>query len=390
MDHKKDRPDVWEIALGFMDSQVLLTAEELGLFPAMDIHPRSLEEVSARAGIPVRSAERILSVLCALRLVRRLPEGKFVNSREASEKLVPGKPGYIGGMFRHLREELYPMWGHLKEALATGKRPHWQEVFDSPPERKMYTDPDSLRAFMEGMHAVSYPAAVEFAARAKELEEVRTIVDVGGATGAFLIAVAERFPAVRGIVFDLPPVRPIAEEYIGRNGLADRLSFAGGDFFADPLPAGADAYSLGFVLHDWGEEEGSHILEEISKAVRPGGLLIVGEYVFNDEKTGPIFVARSDLNMLVAAKGRERTMSEYREWIERFGFRLERSDYTERGKSFLVARKTAADHTEFLIAPPSRAGSRYADTWPQDGRMRGLRIGAGAARCSSPLPSAPA
>jgi len=51
-------------------------------------------------------------------------------------------------------------------------------------------------------------------------------------------------------------------------------------------------------------------------------------------------VARSDLNMMVAARGRERTAREYMDWIARFGFRTERVQPTHADKQFIIARKT--------------------------------------------------
>ncbi len=203
----------------------------------------------------------------------------------------------------------------------------------------MYSDPDALRAFMDGMHVISYDAGVQFSGLAPELARVHSIVDVGGASGAFLIAVAQSFPALHGVIYDLPPVRPIAEEFVRAAGMADRITFHAGNFWEDPIPDGADAYSLGFVLHDWHTGGGSLLLEKVASAARPAALLIIGEYLLNDDRTGPLHVARQDLNMLVAARGRERTAREYEDWIREFGFALRRIQPTSHGKHFLIAER---------------------------------------------------
>lgn len=334
--------NVWECALGFMDAQVLLTAEKMGVFDSLSGQGRSAADVAADTGIPEDSARRLLTALCALDLVEKAEDGRFVNSPEASEKLIPGKPGYIGNMFAHVRDDLYPLWHHFEEALREGGA-QWGRISDgaTPRNEELYEDPERLRAFMEGMHTISYKAATQFAPHARELEEIEHIVDVGGASGAFLIALAEEFSGLRGTIFDLPPVQPIAEDYVARHELGDRIAFHAGDFWEEPLPENADAYSLGFILHDWDTSGGTHLLCKVADAIRPGGLLIIGEYLLNDEKTGPLHVARQDLNMLVAARGRERSAREYRAWIEAFGFRLERIQPTVHGKHFLLARKQA-------------------------------------------------
>lgn len=331
-------PDLWELALGFMDSQALLTAVDLGVFDALEPEGRSAAGVARAVGLPEDGAHRLLTLLCSLGVVERRPDGRFVNTEEASEKLIPGRPGYVGGVFRHLREDLYPSWGRLDEALREARGDHEGAPQREVPSEGLFSDPQALRGFMEGMHAITRPAARELAERADELEGLRSLVDVGGASGALVLEMARRHPGLQAIVFDLPPVRPIAEERFRSSGLGDRLHFQPGDFWRDPLPAGADAYALGFVLHDWDRTGGSILLGKIAEAARTGTWLIVGEYLLDDDRTGPRFVARQDLNMLLAARGRERTASEYREWLGEHGFAVERIVPTRHGKNYMLAR----------------------------------------------------
>ena len=328
--------DVWECALGFVDSQVLFTAEDLGVFDCLADGPAPARQVAEAVNIPRESAERLLTMLCALGLCEKRDDGRFANSDESSEKLVSSSPHYIGSMFHHLKEVLYPAWDNFEEILRqygskNGAPP-------GPPSEDVYSDEKSLRQFMQGMHSISYEAAREFAEHAPELENATRAIDLGGATGAFLIALTQQFPELRGTVMDLPQVRPIAEGYFEEYDLSDRLDFHGGSFFEDPIPQGADLYALGFILHDWDREAGSHLLEKIASAIEPNGWLIIGEYLLNEEKTGPLYVARSDLNMMIAARGRERTAGEYRDWISEFGFELERIQRTSGGKNYLMAR----------------------------------------------------
>lgn len=339
--HREFIVDLWECALGFMDSQVLLTAEGLGIFDHLDTSPRTAGGIAAETGLMEDSAERLLTALCALQIVQRRPGGRYINGPDAAERLVRGKPGYIGAMFQHVRDDLYPVWDHLGEALLEGTA-QWKRISNGrpAPTEGMYSDPGALRAFMEGMHAITHQAAAEFARNAApELNGIESITDVGGASGAFVIALAETRPQLRGTVLDLPALQPIAEDFFRKSALEDRLDFHAADFWEDPIPPGADAYSLGFILHDWDETGGSILLQKIAEAARPGALLIIGEYLLDDEKAGPLHVARQDLNMLVAARGRERSAAEYRDWIREFGFELEQIYPTFGGKNFLIARR---------------------------------------------------
>ncbi len=334
--------DIWDIALGFMNSQILFAAEKMGVFEMLARGPRSAREVAAAARIPEDSAARLLTALCALGVVIRNPAGAYENSMEAAQKLVRGGAGYIGGMFHHLREHLYPTWRFLPEALAE-QSAQWERAFPEQPRinDEMHHDHAALRAFMEGMHGITYCAAAEFATYAPELRDVRTLVDVGGASGAFAIAVAERHPQLHATVYDLERVGPIAREFIAAAGLDGRVSFQTGNFWDDDIPAGADAYSLGFILHDWDDLGGDILLQKIDAAARADSLLVIGEFLLNDDRTGPLFVARQDLNMLVAARGRERTAGEYDKWVRSCGFELANIYLTSTGKHFMVAKRTA-------------------------------------------------
>lgn len=329
---------VWECALGFMNSQILFAADEIGLFDVLADGGREVDELARDVGLPHESTQRLVTALCALDLLERRPDGRIVNTPEAAKKLVSESSGYIGGMFKHLKEDLYPLWTHLGDALKE-QEAQWHHLSNgsAPRNEEIYDDPEALRAFHQGMFAVSYEPAKEFGPQVPELEGVEEIVDVGGSSGAFLIALAELFPNLGGTVFDLPPLRPIAEGFFQEHGLDDRLSFEAGDFWNDPIPEDADAYSLGFVLHDWDTQGGSILLDKIADAARPGSLLIIGEYLLNEDRTGPLHVARQDINMLVAARGRERTAKEYSDWISDFGFSVDRIARTSHGKHFLVA-----------------------------------------------------
>ncbi|MFP4162443.1 MAG: methyltransferase [Chitinispirillaceae bacterium] len=312
--------DAWECALGFMDSQALLTAEKLNLFTLLERGEKTTEELSKALNLPRDSTQRLLNLLCSLGFVQCIEKSRYKNSTEASEKLVRGKPDYIGDMFVHIRDELYPLWGHLHRSLGEN-RSLKDELLPTTTE-EWFSQPEKVEAFMRGMHTITYQTGKEFAQITPELSGLDFMVDVGGAAGSFLIALAQTFPRLRGTILDLDYAEPIARKFIDEFGLQKQLSFHTADFFTDPLPEGADAYTLGYILHDWDTEQGDQLLDSISKASRPGAMLVIGEYLLNEDKTGPRHVVRADLNMMVAARGRERSRKEYAEWIARHGFRL--------------------------------------------------------------------
>jgi O-methyltransferase involved in polyketide biosynthesis len=150
-------------------------------------------------------------------------------------------------------------------------------------------------------------------------------VDVGGAAGGFLIPVLQRYSGLRGTIFDLAAVQPVAQEKIAAAHLDGRMQFVAGDFFHDPLPRDADLIVLGHILHDWNREDGTRLLQAIFEALPSGGAVLVHEHFLDDTRDGPFFPAFLNLNMLVAAHGEERTAAEYEAWLQEAGFQRTQS-----------------------------------------------------------------
>jgi acetylserotonin N-methyltransferase len=174
------------------------------------------------------------------------------------------------------------------------------------------------REFLMGMHGfglISSPHVVG----AFDLSPCRRIADLGGATGHLVIAACERYPHLRGIVFDLPDAVPMAREMVGRSKVADRIEVVAGDFFVDPLPD-ADLFALGRILHDWTEQKILNLLGRVHAHLPAGGGILIAEKLLLDDKSGPRWAQMQSLNMLTCTEGKERTLAEYETLLQYSGF----------------------------------------------------------------------
>ena len=138
---------------------------------------------------------------------------------------------------------------------------------------------------------------------------ITSIVDVGGGHGGFLKKILEFHPEMDGTVFDLPSTLETAKEYLNGATCGGHCSSLGGDFFKD-VPAGADAYILCGVIHDWDDDHGLQILKNCHRAMPKNGRVLLVETVV-PEPGANCFSKLLDLNMLVMTGGRERTKSEF-------------------------------------------------------------------------------
>jgi hypothetical protein len=225
-----------------------------------------------------------------------------------------------------LGDENHRCWGDLLETLRTGE-PAFERLFGRPVFGYLGEHPEQARIFdaaMTGFSGRETQAILD----AYDLSDVRTLADIGGGAGSKLTGILNRYPAMRGLLFDLPHVVERARPTLEAAGLSERCEIQGGDFF-ETAPVGADAYVLGHILHDWNDAKAGRILDSLRRAMSPGARLLVIEHVIPDVDAvasgyGAWLSKWLDLHMMVALGGLERTEAEYRRLFTDHGFRLAR------------------------------------------------------------------
>ena len=257
---------IMQMGLGFMASKTLLSAAELGVFTRLANRPTGGETLSKELGLHPRGARDFLDALVALGLLERTGQ-VYSNTPETDYFLDRAKPTYIGGLLEMCNARLYAFWGSLTEGLRTGKPQNEMKSGTGNSFDALYADPDRLRGFLQAMTGLSINSAKAMA-ETFPWNRYKTFADVGGAQGGVATQIALAHPHLNGIVFDLPAVKPLAEEYIGSHHLNSRLRFIQGDFFKDPLPS-VDVIIMGHILHDWNLEDKKRLISKAYAAIRP-------------------------------------------------------------------------------------------------------------------------
>ncbi len=310
---------VLECLDGFRRSKTLFAALSLGIFDRLADGPRTAAELAGPMHADPSAVERLLQACVSLGFLEPRGEG-FGNSATASVYLVHGSPDSLAGYIQYSNDFLYPMWGHLEDAVREGTH-RWQQTFQLSAgalfDRFFHTD-DAMRTFLMGMHGfgmLSSPAVV----RAFDLSRFERMVDLGGATGHLVAAACARYPRLHGILFELPRVVEFAETMLAGSEVRGRVRCVAGDFFEDSLPL-SDLYALGRILHDWAPDRIRRLLARILEQLPDGGALLLAEKLLDDDRLGPATVHLQSLNMLVVTEGRERSLPEYRELLMEAGF----------------------------------------------------------------------
>lgn len=330
-------PDgIMGLGLGFWGSKTLLSAVELGVFTELGDGSLTGAELAARYELHPRSARDFLDALVALGMLDRDGD-RYANTRETALFLDRNRATYVGGMLEMANARLYRFWGSLTEALHTGQ-PQNEAKEGGDFFGELYQDPAALRQFLHAMTGLSLGAHRAIAAKFP-WQRYRTFADIGGAEGGLPVQLALAHPHLEGVGFDLPAAQPVFDEYVRSSGLEHRVSFAGGDFFADPLPK-ADVLTLGHILHDWSEAEKKLLLGRALEAIPPGGAVIVFDAVIDDERRRNAFGLLMSLNMLIETPGGfDYTGADCERWMREAGFRSTYVEHLAGPDSMVVGTK---------------------------------------------------
>lgn len=332
-----DPTPVSDLIEAFRRSKTMFAAVSLGVFDLLQAGSKSADEIAAALKTNPDATARLLEACVGLQLLR-CEAGLFSNMDVAEVYLRTGSPHSLTGYILYSNDALYALWSNLESAVREGT-PRWEETFGWPGPifDHFFSTPEKMRTFVLGMHGfgvLSSPAVV----RAFDLSGFHTLADLGAATGHLTIAACEAWPQLRGVVFDMERVLPVAQEIVAQSPASDRIELVAGDFFTDPLPP-ADLYALGRILHDWTETKIRLLLSRIAACLPPGGGLLLAEKILDEDKCGPVHVQMQSLNMLVCTEGKERTLTEYRELLEASGFEDVRGVRTGKAVDAILARR---------------------------------------------------
>jgi hypothetical protein len=326
------------LGLSFWNAKALLTAVELHVFAELANGPRTSAELSELLHLHGRGVGDLLDALVALGILTR-NDGRYANGAAAAEHLVPGLPGYMGGAFELANSRLYPTWGSLGKALRTGLPQNEAQVDDDYYDN-LTRHEERLRVFLRAMSGLSMASSRAIADKFP-WSEYGTFVDVGGAQGELSVGLARRHPHLRGVTFDLPPVRPFFEEYVSAAGFSERLSYVGGDFFSEDLPSG-EVIVMGHVLHNWNLEQKKLLIAKAYSALPAGGVLVVYEALIDDDRSANAFGLLMSLNMLlVTTGGFVFTGQECMAWMRDAGFVETRVEHLQGPDSMVIGLKPA-------------------------------------------------
>jgi hypothetical protein len=269
---------VSSVAYGFMASQALFAALELGLFSALADGPLGEDDLARRLSTSPRPLRALLAACTALGLLER-DEGRYRNRPAASRYLVAGSRGYMGDYYlRQIAETLYSQLPRARAVLrGESGATTYADFLD---------DPARTEAFIRGQHAGSSGPA-HLLARDHDFAGFTCLLDLGGGSGAFAIEAVRRHPGLSAIVVDHPSVVAVGRRIVAEAGCADRVRHVAGDLLADPWPAGGDVVLMSYVLSSYEPPTVRDLLARVHGYLPSGGGLVVHDFALHGDRPGP-------------------------------------------------------------------------------------------------------
>jgi hypothetical protein len=316
-----------ELIMGFRTTQIIATAAKLDLAARLKNGPQSATQLAAATQTNEGRLYRLLRALTSLGILETNDDATF--SLAALGNVLCGDvPGSLRNVAILYGEAwLWDAYAQLSYSIETATpafdHAHGLGLYDYLNQNR-----DAAEKFNKAMTAFSEHEA-DAVKKAYSFATSKTLVDIGGGQGLFVLSLLNAHPHLSGVVFDLP----LVINSINNAGVNDRINYVPGDFFRD-VYSGGDLYILKSVLHNWDDQSCVTILQNCHNAMQPAARLLIIERILPKE------IAKSeailfDINMLVMTKGQERTEVEYKRLLEASGFLLHKIIYTEAAVSIL-------------------------------------------------------
>jgi SAM-dependent methyltransferase len=301
---------ILEMMNGFRPACVIGAAAELDIWGRLGDKSLSAAALAQLSGCDPRATAVLLDAVAALGLLEKNDEA-YRASADIRALLTEDSPKSVLPMIWHIMN-IMRLWSQLAAVTKTGR----------PGERRpsIRGSEADRAAFIAAMHAVSGPLADDLVARLGP-PQFRRLLDVGGASGTWTLALLRAVPAARATIFDLPDAIVQAEARIKGSQFASRIKLVSGDFYVDDLPAGCDFAWVSAIAHQHSRRHNRELFAKVFRALEAPGQIAVRDVVMSSCRTRPRDGALFAINMLVNTEsGGTFTFEEFAEDLRAAGF----------------------------------------------------------------------
>lgn len=325
------------VAFGFMASKALFAALHIDLFSKLSGTSMAIDEISAATAVPRNRIVTLVTALASIGAVS-FEEGKVANSPAAEQFLVQGARYDFGDYLRYqIDKQMYPFLQQLNEVMdgtlkasAVDSYQHWM------------SDPEEAVLYSESQHAGSLGPGRTLA-RKVDLSEAKTLLDVGGGTGAMTISLLKAYPELTSTIIDFPNVSQIGWRFIAEAEMVNRVRYIPGNAIECEWPTEQSAVLMSYLLSGVPGEKIGQLLRSAWASLEPGGRLMIHDFMVDADRKGPTLAALWQLqHMAFTPDSQSLSLAWLAEQLKQAGFEIELRDELIPGMTkLIVGRKPA-------------------------------------------------
>lgn len=279
-----------EFVSSFQKSRILLSGFELDIFTNIDDSGSTANQIANTLNLDEHACERLMNALVSLGFLTKQNQ-LFLNTEDSFAFLSRRGLDYMGGLMHS--NHLWNSWSNLSNVVKTGKSAHPAEINERGDEW--------LYAFISAMHDRAIKQAPQ-QLESINLGGIKTLLDIGGGSGAYSMEFVSKNTDIEATIFDLPNVIPITKQFIDKEGYSNRIKTYTGDYTKEDLPIGFDLVFLSAIIHSNSLEVNQDLINKCFKSLNNNGKIIIQDWVMNNDRTQPASGAIFAINMLVGTE----------------------------------------------------------------------------------------
>jgi ubiquinone/menaquinone biosynthesis C-methylase UbiE len=305
----------FETATAFQKTEALRAAIELGLFTAIAEDKRTAVDIAAA----VKASARGIRILCDFLVVNGFltKEGnRYGLTRDSAIFLDQRSPAYLGGALRFLNlPRSMDSYKHLTEIVRKGGTV--MEQHGLTPEDPMWVE------FARGMAPMMAMPAELLATMLKAEEGDKwKVLSLAVGHGLYDIAIALHNSHAEVWAVDWANVLEVARENAIKAGVAERFHTIPGSAFDVEYGQDYDVALVVNFLHHFDPATCEKLLRKVQGALKPGGRVVLLEFVPNEDRVSPPTAASFSLIMLASTPaGDAYTFKEFQQMLQNSGYR---------------------------------------------------------------------
>ena len=301
------------LAGGHAEARAIQVAVKIRLFEALEPGECGADSIAAAIRCDRRATMLLANALVALGLLYKRDE-RYGITDSSRRLLTESSPEYLGGMIL-FDEALWATWEKLEDSIRSGAPARTPDMFQSLPEE--------TARFIRAMDSlVRARGDARWTADHMDLSFARTMVDLGGGPGTYLIEFLRRWRNLRGALYDLRATLEVTRAIISERAAwaLSRVELREIDYNSNELPGPVDVIFMSNIIHSEDENTNAALMAKCFRALAPGGLIAVKDHIMNGELTAPATGAVFALYLLLTTRGRDYSFEEVAQWMHAAGF----------------------------------------------------------------------